>query len=136
MIYRLLIGLLLVCIVNAETFEYKALDIPSDDLTPWAPNEHEIQGEYYSENGDEGGEIILKPYLAEGGGEKLLFYGVIFEPAPMLEKQAIKVLSSLTLKDTGLVWEKGALKFYKFKFKEKEIRGILYNNCFFELNSE
>jgi len=136
MIFKsLLLSLCLMGLLQADTFQFQTLDLALTRLKPWSPDKHELQGRYYFEYGDGGGEIILKCFLGDCKQEQLLYYGVIFEPSPMLEKQAITVLDPLRLEEDQLKSKKDLLKFYTFDFNGEEIRGILYDHSFFQLLS-
>ncbi len=120
----------------ADKFAFKTLELPMGELKEWNIQKHEVQGEYYFEYGDGGGEIILKAFLADKKPEDLKFYGVIFEPSGMLEKQQIKVLPELVLKgaQVDIVNENLSFMFRKFIFEGKEIKGILYKGNFFAVD--
>jgi hypothetical protein len=61
--------------------------LPSCELKEWLIDKHSVQGDYYFEYGDGGGEIILKAFLSDDKSGRLKFHGVIFEPSGMLEKK-------------------------------------------------
>lgn len=123
-----------ICGSCAETFAYSTSRLPMSRLNEWLIDKHRVEGSYCFEYGDGGGEIILKAFLSDEKSEKIKYYGVIFEPSGMLEKQQIKILPEFSLKGSRIEGAEGFpnLVFRKFKIDGKEIRGILYKGNFYE----